>query len=111
MACGLAALLVAFLIAVAVPASGDTAGAGAAPANNTTVSAPAGNASATAGGPASGPAAALPGAGFDRWGWGGLGPGGILGAGACQHSGHAHGALWSYWSQAPPGLLASPGSW
>jgi hypothetical protein len=54
----------------------------------------------------SGPATVSPGPvsggfDFDRWGWGGLGPDGIVGAGSCGYNRHGHGNVWNYWRPAP----------
>jgi|AGTN01.3.fsa_nt_gi hypothetical protein len=39
--------------------------------------------------------------GTDAWGWGGLGPKGIVDPCACKYSQHGHGAVWSFWNPAP----------
>ncbi len=39
--------------------------------------------------------------GTDPWGWGGLGPDGIVGPYACKYSQHGHGAVWGFGSPVP----------
>jgi hypothetical protein len=118
-----AALLFIILVVVTVPVvSGDTprGGAGAAPAGNVSagttgignvtsagnVSVKPGMAGASSTNTGGAPGVTVPGTGgpgFDSWGWGGLGPNGILapGAGGCTRPGKASGALWSYWQPGP----------
>jgi hypothetical protein len=87
---GVIALLIAALVSITVTvASADIAGGAGVAAK--------GSAFGGIGDISLSPSGFGPGFGFDSWGWGGLGPGGIVGVGSCGYNRHSKGLLWSPW--------------